>query len=211
MSESRKVVDARGQACPQPVILTRNALAEGGFDLMEVLVDDASSKDNVVRFATYTHYPVEKVLEEGDAFRIVIRPKPSDQSFPAPAREFAKPEGGGPQNREPQGSTVLITAAGIGAGDPDLGALLMRGFLHTLTEAETLPARVILMNGGVQLAVAGAETLPALTQLVQQGSEVLACGTCLEFFKLKEQLAVGRVTNMYEIAELLQKGPVISL
>jgi selenium metabolism protein YedF len=211
MNESRRLVDARGKACPQPVILTRNALAEGGFDLLEVLVDDASSKENVVRFATYVHCTVDQVLEEGADFRIQIRPQPTEERAPTPARVFAKPDGGGPQAREPQGATVLIKAREIGAGDPQLGALLMRGFLHTLTEAETLPARVILMNGGVHLAVEGADTLASLVNLAHQGVEVLACGTCLEFYAVKDNLAVGRVTNMYEIAELLQRGQVISL
>lgn len=210
MNESRKVVDARGQACPQPVILTRNALAEGGFDLLEVLVNDASSKDNVVRFATYTHNTVEQVLEEGPDFRIRVRPKPADEPVPSQDRVFAKPESGGPQAREPQGATVLLTASAIGAGDPQLGALLMRGFLHTLTEAETLPARVILMNGGVHLAVEGAETLKSLVNLHHQGAEILACGTCLEFYGVKDKLGVGRVTNLYEITELLHRGQIIS-
>jgi selenium metabolism protein YedF len=211
MSESRKAIDARGLACPQPVILTRNALSEGGFDLLEVLVDDASSKDNVVRFATYIHCTVEQVLEEGACFRILIHPKPKDQTFPTPGRVFAKPEAGGPQAREAQGATVFIASGEVGSGDPKLGALLMRGFLHTLTEAESLPTRVILMNGGVKLAVEGAETLASLTALGHQGVEILACGTCLEFFGLKDRLAVGRISNMYEITELLQKGNVITV
>jgi selenium metabolism protein YedF len=211
MNESRRTVDARGLACPQPVILTRNTLAEGGFDLLEVLVDDPSSRDNVARFATYIHCTVEQVVEEAGAFRLVIRPNPSDQSFPTPPRVFAQPEpvAPGPRAREAQGTTVVLTGRGIGNGDPELGALLMRGFLHTLTEAEILPARIILMNGGVHLAVAGAETLASLVQLGHQGVEILACGTCLEFYALKDQLAVGRVTNLYEIAERLLRGPVV--
>ena len=109
------------------------------------------------------------------------------------------------------GATVFIAAAGIGAGDEQLGALLLRGFLYTLTEAEAAPARIILMNGGVRLAVAGSDSLVNLVRLAERGVEILACGTCLEFFQLKDALAVGRVTNMYEIAGLLLQGRTVSL
>jgi selenium metabolism protein YedF len=205
-------LDTRGQACPQPVILTRKALAEGGFDLLEVLVDDVSSRDNVVRFAGYTHCTVEGVLEEGEASRILIRPGSPGLLAPEPGRVFAKPDPiAAAAALCAQGAIVLITSAGIGVGDEQLGNLLMRGFLHTLTEAESVPARIILMNGGVRLAVEGAETVAILRRLAQQGVEVLACGTCLEFFNLKNQLAVGKVTNLYEIAEFLMQGRVVNL
>jgi len=210
MNESRRTVDARGQACPQPVILTRKALAEGGFDLLEVLVDDASSRENVVRFAGYAHCQVDAVEEDGAVSRILIRP---GTAAPAetPARVFAAPEGAPVPLAGAAGATVLIAAPGIGAGDEKLGALLMRGFLYTLTEAEVLPARIIFMNGGVKLAVEGSESLVNLRRLAERGVEILACGTCLEFYQLKEALGVGRVSNMYEIAGLLLQGPTLSL
>jgi selenium metabolism protein YedF len=212
MSDSTRIVDARGQACPQPVILTRKALAEGGFDLLEVLVDDASSRDNVVRFATYTHCTVQDVREEEGASRILIRPSTAGQAAPGPRREFAKPDPAAVSAAMcAQGATVLIASAGIGTGDEQLGALLLRGFLHTLTEAEGLPSRIIFMNAGVRLAVEGSESLLALRKLAQQGVEILACGTCLEFYGLKDLLAVGRVTNLYEIAGFLLQGRTLSL
>jgi len=198
-------VDARGQACPQPVIMTRKALAEGGFQLLEVVVDDDSSRENVVRFAGYTNCTVEAVTQDGPVSRILIRPASAPEGA-VPARVFA-PAGVVPG--QPQAATVLIAAAGIGSGDEQLAALLMRAFLYTLTEAETLPARIILMNGGVRLAVEGSESLINLRRLSERGVEVLACGTCLEFYQLKDALAVGRVSNMYEIAGLLLQGNTV--
>jgi selenium metabolism protein YedF len=207
-------VDARGQACPQPVILTRKALAEGGFDLLELIVDDASSRENVVRFATYANCVVESVAEEGAVSRILIRPTAGAPAGPAPGRVFATPEpvpAPVPEVPSVQGATVFISSAGIGAGDEQLAALLMRGFVYTLTESDALPARIILMNGGVRLAVEGSESLKNLSRLAERGVEILACGTCLEFYHLKESLAVGRVSNLYEIAELLLQGRTLSL
>jgi intracellular sulfur oxidation DsrE/DsrF family protein len=86
----------------------------------------------------------------------------------------------------------------------------MRGFTYALAEGEARPERVILMNGGVRLAVEGSESLPNLRRLAEVGVDVMACGTCLDYYKLKDKLAVGRVTNMYEIAELLMAGNVLS-
>lgn len=209
MSDIRRTLDARGQACPLPVILTRKALSEGGFDLLEVSVDDPSSRENVVRFAEYANCAVESVVEDGPVSRILIRPdalspKAEARVFAASAPAPASPGAAAP-------ATVLIASAGIGRGDEQLAALLMRGFLYSLTEGETLPARIILMNGGVRLAVDGSDSLINLRRLADQGVEVLACGTCLEFYELKDSLAVGRVTNMYEIAGLLLQGGVVSL
>ena len=200
MNDTRRTLDARGQACPQPVILTRKALAEGGFDLLEVIVDDASSRENVERFAAYANCTVEAVAEEGPVSRVLIRPgaQPAPEARPAPAPEAPA-------------ATVLITSAGIGSGDEKLAALLMRGFLYTLTEGEITPARIILMNGGVRLAVEGSDALVNLRRLADRGVEILACGTCLEFYQLKDALAVGRVSNMYEIAGLLLQGGTLSL
>jgi len=206
MSDVR-TVDARGQACPQPVILTRKALAEGGFALLEVLVDDPSSRENVVRFASYAHCVVEKVEEEGAVSRILIRPMAMEVA--EPARVFAKPEPAAPQFPAAKAETVFISASGIGGGDEHLAGLLMRAFLYTLTEAETLPVRIILMNGGVRLAVEGSESLINLRRLAERGVEILACGTCLEFYQLREAQAVGRVSNMYEIAGLLLQGTTL--
>lgn len=202
MNDTRRTVDARGQACPQPVILTRKALAEGGFDLLEVIVDDASTRENVERFAVYANCAVEAVAEEGPLSRILIRP--GGQATPA-ARPAPAP------SPEAQAATVFISSAGIGSGDEQLAALLMRGFLYTLTEAEATPARIILMNGGVRLAVEGSDALVNLRRLADRGVEILACGTCLEFLQLKDALAVGRVSNMYEIAGLLLQGNTLSL
>ena len=211
MSDTRRTIDARGQACPQPVILTRKALVEGGFDLLEVIVDDASSRENVVRFVGYANCVVEGIEEAGPVSRILIRPAAGVPAGPGPERVFAKPAPAAPEAPAADAATVFISSAGIGTGDEGLAALLMRGFLYTLTESEILPARIILMNGGVRLAVDGADAVVNLQRLVHQGVEVLACGTCLEFYRLKDQLAVGRITNLYEIATLVFQGRTVSL
>jgi len=216
MNDTRRTVDARGLACPQPVILTRKALAEGGFDLLELIVDDASSRENVVRFAGFVNCVIEEVVEEGAESRILIRPG-AGAAAAVTARVFADPiPAPFPLQARPvtPGSpceTVFISSAGIGTGDESLAALLMRGFLYTLTEGETVPGRIILMNGGVRLAVEGSDSLVNLRRLAERGVEILACGTCLDHFQVKDSLAVGRISNLYEIAGLLTQGRTLTL
>jgi selenium metabolism protein YedF len=93
----------------------------------------------------------------------------------------------------------------LGQGSEELGRLLMRGFLYALTERETVPERVILMNSGVRLAASGSESLVNLKKLGERGVEILVCGTCVEYFGLKADLALGRISNMYEIAGYLME------
>ena len=208
MSLAPRVIDARGLACPQPVILTRKALAEGGPGRILVIVDSPASRENVVRFATHAGCAVERVEESGDEARILLRPS-GPEALPPPA---GAPCGApGLPKVDPDIRTLLLTSRTLGRGDDELGALLMRVFLYTLTESGNLPRRLILMNGGVLLAVEGSEHLVNLQRLAGLGVEILACGTCLEFFKLKDSLAVGRITNMYEIASLLLQGPTVAL
>ena len=208
MSPSRRVLDARGLACPQPVILTRKALAEGGFSELEVIVDTNSGRENVARFAGHAGCTIDSIEESLEETRIVIRPPVTDRS--ASTSTESLPDATMPLV-EPGVQTVFLSTRTIGRGDDELGALLMRGFLYTLTESETVPQRVLLMNSGVTLAAEGSEHLENLRRLVDLGVEILACGTCLEFYKLTDRLAVGRVTNMQEITEFLLQTKTLSL
>jgi selenium metabolism protein YedF len=70
-------------------------------------------------------------------------------------------------------------------------------------DLETKPSRLILINSGVRLATEGSEVLETLRALSQKGIEILSCGTCLDFYGLKQKLKVGVVSNMYDIAQSL--------
>jgi selenium metabolism protein YedF len=79
----------------------------------------------------------------------------------------------------------------------------MRSFLKTLLDMEIKPSRLILINSGVRLATEGSEVLETLRSLTEKGIEILSCGTCLDFYELKEKLKVGKISNMYDIAQSL--------
>lgn len=89
----------------------------------------------------------------------------------------------------------------MGAGDDNLGATLMKGFIFALTQLDTLPSTILFYNGGVHLTCEGSPALDDLKALADAGVEILSCGTCLNNYNLTEKLAVGDVTNMYVIAE----------
>lgn len=193
-------VDARGLPCPQPVILTRNALRESKEVI--TVVDNDTARHNVLRMAQRESCIVE-VEEKEDGLYLHI------------TRGETVQEESAPQAAEPAtGPLVLVVPSEfMGRGEhEELGQILIRGFFHTLGEVEPLPDTIIFFNSGVKLVTEGSPVVEDLQGLVERGVEILACGTCLGYYELKEKIAVGEVSNMYTIAEaLLQAGRVVSL
>jgi selenium metabolism protein YedF len=100
----------------------------------------------------------------------------------------------------------------MGRGEAELGNILVRGFFHTLGEVEPLPQTIVFFNSGVKLACQGSPIQDDLCALEAEGVEMLVCGTCLGYFELTEKLAVGQVSNMYDIAEtMLSASKVVNL
>jgi len=185
------VVDCRGLACPQPVMMTKRTLDQLGEGDLIVIVDNAFSCNNVERFVQSQGCSVE-VESRGPDFYLRIRKGRISHMGELPQRE------------EEAGKVVVyINSNLLGVGDEALGSILMRTFLKTLLDLETKPVRLILINSGVKLASEGSEVLETLRGLSDKGVEILACGTCIDFYGLKEKMRVGRVSNMYDIAQSL--------
>ena len=196
-----KLVDCRGQACPQPVIQTKKAIAESAR--VTTIVDNRAASTNVSRLADEEGYAVD--MEEKDD-GIYLHLSRTGLEAQTDAVLSAATEGAvGPL-------VVLIPSDGMGRGDEELGGILMRSLLHTLNEVEPLPNTIIFLNSGVKLTVEGSVVLEDLQALEQRGVGMLACGTCLDFFGLKDKIAVGHISNMYSIAEtLLGAGKLVAL
>lgn len=193
-----KRIDCRGLACPQPVMETKKALAEA--EELIVLVDNQAAKENVRRFAESQGCQVV-VKEEKDIFELKISKKKAREEKPAVV-ELAK-------NKKAEGSSDIVLfmeTDSMGRGSEELGKILMRSFLQTLEQSDVHPKKIILLNSGVKLACQGSEVLEDLQELAAKGAEILACGTCLDFFGLKKDLMVGRVSNMYEIINSLAEA-----
>lgn len=183
-------IDCRGQACPAPVIATKRAL-EASPSGVCVLLDDGAPRENVTRFAQTRGL---QVIETADKSGWCLQITGNDATSIAPYSPQPHPAGE---------RILLITSDRLGDGPDELGRLLMRNFLHTLLEIMQRPDRILFLNSGVLLTVQGAETVEALTALAAQGVDVASCGVCLDFFVKKDQLAVGRITNMFSTAEQL--------
>lgn len=196
-----KTVDARGLACPQPVILTRKALKEG--EDVITIVDNDTAQQNVTRMAKKEGYTVRAEQQDDGLYLYLTRG----------AGTFIEHQPVQPAPNQSAGPLVLVIPdERMGRGDPELGDILMRGFFHTLSEVVPLPKTIIFFNSGVKLVVEGSKVLEDIKTLQENGIEILACGTCLGHYDLKEKVAVGTISNMYTIAEtLLGAGKVISL
>jgi selenium metabolism protein YedF len=195
-----RIVDARGMPCPQPVILTRNAMQES--DAVTIIVDNETAQRNVTRVVKKAGASLQtEVQEDGIHLHVTREKAPMEETDPRPVS--ASP--GGP-------SVLVIPSEIMGRGDEELGGVLIRAFFHTLGEVEPLPDTIIFFNSGVKLVVEGSQVLGDIQALCERGAEVLACGTCLGHYELKDKVAVGEISNMYTIAEaLLGAGKVVSL
>jgi len=172
-------------------------------DQIVTLVDNETSLTNVSRMAEKSGWQV-KVVPQGDEYEIHLA-KGEKAPLPEPM-----PVG---QAAAINGRLVLVVSSeSMGQGEEELGSILIRAFFHTLGEVEPVPDTIVFFNTGVKLACENSPVLDDLCALEAEGIEMLVCGTCLGYFELKEKLAVGQVSNMYDIAEtMLQAGKVIHL
>ena len=183
-----KEIDCRGMACPQPVVTAKKALDESESKEFILIVDNLAARDNVERFAQGQGAMVD-VEEKGNDFYLRIQKRS--------ACDLAESAHKGEE------VVVYINSNLLGLGEEALGTILMRSFLKTLLDLKPMPSKVIFINSGVRLTTEGSEVLDSLRAMSEKGAEILSCGTCLDFYGLKEKLKVGVISNMYDIAQSL--------
>jgi len=189
-----KEIDCRGMACPQPVVTTKQALDQLNVGELIVIVDNPSSSENVERFARGQGCSV-KMEKKGKDFYVHIQKVGDKDEDKAAATE-----------RKAKKTVVYINSDLLGAGDEALGSFLMKAFLKTLLDLERMPDRLILINSGVRLASEGSQALDTLRTLSQKGVEIVSCGTCLDFYKLRDKMGVGRISNMFDILQSMTEA-----
>ena len=196
----KEIVNALGQQCPVPVVMATRALREMREPgLLEIHVDNEAAVQNLTRMATGHHFAVhhEKTREQ----EYVVTVEVTEVSGDAAAAETpSEPVASAPEQRGD--FVVAIGSDRMGDGDEKLGRTLMKGFLFALTQLDQLPAKVIFYNSGARVTSQGSESLEDLKSMEAQGVEIWTCGTCVNFYELPAP-AVGEVTNMYSIAEML--------
>ena len=192
-----KIVDARGKACPQPVILTKKAADEGNLDL-EIIVDNDISKMNVIKFGTSLGFQSkEEVLKDGIYIRLT---KESGNAL-----NISDAEENNTDNKK-ENKGYVFGKDTLGTGSDKLGKLLMKGFIYTVTETKPYPSFMIFLNGGVKLTTEGSDSIEDLKKLEAAGVKIVSCGTCLDFFEIKDKLLVGEISNMYTIVETISSS-----
>lgn len=189
-------IDAKGRLCPEPLIMTKKALknAEKG-QRVTILIDNETSCSNLTAYLEELGIKPDKEERENCTalsftFEGLNETNASgtseEQCIVTPAKK---------------GYCVVIKSEFMGEGDNELGALLMRAYLNTLPETTPLPSDILLYNGGVKLAVEGTDTSKALAKLEAAGVKIMSCGTCVDFYGLKERIKIGTIGNMYKIAQ----------
>lgn len=193
-----KQIDCRNLQCPQPVIKVRKAMLAEPQSPLEVFLVDSVAQQNVKRLAETSGYQIDEE-QTADFLRMTLTPRqPVTQNNLLP---------------DSRKKTIMFCASDkMGDGDPELGRLLLKNFLVTLLETTETPEAIYLVNSAVKLVCTGAETVEVLGKLACRGIDIASCGLCLDFYKIKEQLQIGRITNMLEIAEAqLGAGRIIRL
>lgn len=186
-------VNAIGQTCPIPVIMTKNALKEITEGSIEVTIDNKISKENIEKFSKEMGFSFS-TREENGVFFILINKTPSE-TFPYN------------NTSNIENNTVIIIASDkMGDGETSLGETLMKGFIYTLTEMEVLPQAILFYNRGVLLTASNETTIKDLKLLEERGVEILSCGACLNFYHLENTISVGSITNMYNIIDKQMKA-----
>ena len=198
-----KLIDCKGMACPLPVVNAKKAaesLVAG--DVLTVLVDNEIAVQNLTRFAEHKGFGVSAEKKGDKEYAVTM-------TVSGAAAEETVEEIACVMDSRRKGMLVVLSGNVMGSGDERLGASLMKAFVFALTKQDQLPDTILCYNTGAYLTCADADTLEDLKLLESEGVTILTCGTCLDFYKLKEKLAVGGVTNMYDIVERMENAAQI--
>lgn len=198
-----KTIDARKLNCPQPLILSKKALEEGENEII-VLVDNDTPKQNILKYCNKMGYVADAAEKDGHIeIKIVKTTGNSPQAKIASEKAYEINEAQA-ELREIGGKKIYFIGTNLlGSGSEDLGKILMKGFIYTLTQVEPYPETIVFINSGVKLACESSDSIDDLSKLLQAGTKIVSCGTCLDFYLLKDKLKVGEISNMYDIVEII--------
>ena len=198
-----KIIDCKGMACPLPVVNAKKAAEAMSLgDVLTVLVDNEIAVQNLSRFAEHKGFGVSAQKKGEKEYAVIM-------SISGEVVESREEEVACVMDSRRKGMLVVLSGNVMGTGDAKLGTSLMKAFVFALTKQDQLPDTILCYNTGAYLTCEGADTLEDLKLLESEGVTVLTCGTCLDFYGLKEKLAVGGVTNMYDIVERMENAAQI--
>lgn len=185
------LIDCKGLKCPQPVINTKKYFDSIKEGQAQVIVDNEVAMNNVCKFADSNGF-TKSVEKKEENYYITIQKtdgccNPIDSAAP---KKF----------------TLVVSSDKLGAGDDKLGAMLMKSYMYALSESDVLPDDILFLNSGVKLTTEGSGCIESLKAIINRGVNIFSCGTCLDFYEIKDKLLVGEITNMYTIVEKMNNA-----
>ena len=198
------MIDCKGMACPLPVVNAKKAAEElHAGDVLTVLVDNEIAVQNLTRFGEHKGFAVSAEKKGEKEYAVIMTVSNTVVA------ETKEEEVACVVDSRRKGMLVVLSANTMGTGDSKLGTSLMKAFVFALTKQDQLPDTILCYNTGAYLTCEGADTLEDMKLLESEGVTILTCGTCLDFYGLKEKLEVGGATNMYDIVERMEKAAQI--
>lgn len=188
-----KEIDCRNLNCPLPVVNTKKYFDEIETGEATIVVDNETAFKNVGKFAKSNGFNMDFKEEDGIYYLHIVKNENSAVESSSKNEKF----------------TIAVGTDKLGKGDDKLGAILMKSYLFALSENSNLPTDMLFFNAGVKLTVKESESLDCIKKLQENGVNIQVCGTCLDFFNIKDSLEVGEVSNMYSIVETMNTSDKI--
>ncbi|MEE8723800.1 MAG: sulfurtransferase-like selenium metabolism protein YedF [Atopobiaceae bacterium] len=199
-------IDARNLACPRPVVLALEALPKlAAGESLQVVVNESVAVGNLTRLAAEKNCDLATATNAKET-TLTLTPRAAvsaSESAEAEAQELCDIPASG-------ASVIAVDTDSMGRGNEELGKILVKGFIYALAHQDKVPEKMLFFNGGAHLTCEGSESLEDIRELEKRGTTILTCGTCLDFYGIRDKLAVGGVTNLYEIAKTVVEHPGVT-
>lgn len=186
-------VDARGELCPKPVIMTKKELDNLQEGTLTTIVDNEVAKDNISKLvSSYGYNFTVDQTKDNEYYIHIIKGEGTTENICIPDTF--------------KDLTIAIGSDKLGVGEEKLGDILMNSFIYTVKETTPWPRTIVLFNSGVKLTCKGSKVLEDLKWMNDEGVEILVCGTCLDYYNIKDNIQVGEIANMYTIYEKMRNS-----
>lgn len=196
-------VNAIGDACPIPVVKTKNAIRDlGGSGVVEVSVDNEIAVQNLLKMAKQKEYEAKFDKKSNTEYIVTINVNSeviSDTKVTNDSSDEIKLKQ----------TVVVIDSDKMGDGEEEFSKTLLKGFIYALSSQDIPPAKIIFYNTGVRMTTEGSASIEDLKVLLNAGAKIYSCGACLNNYGLSEKLQVGEVTNMYDIVGHLMDAELV--
>lgn len=200
-------VNALGDACPIPVVKTKNAIRElGSSGVVEVSVDNEIAVQNLDKMAKQKNYEFSYEKKSDTEYIVTIGINSDSKTD---TNTVSKISGTQKDEISLKETVVVIDSDKMGDGDEEFSKTLLKGFIYALSSQDIPPAKIIFYNTGVRMTTEGSESIEDLKVLANAGAKIYSCGACLNNYGLSEKLLIGEVTNMYDIAGYLLNADLV--